>query len=89
MFVRSWLQVITFGALRIASHFFDRSNDTKTFKRGYDAHNHPDFFRQIGKDPDQLVAAAINLLQERFLSRETRVRRRGIGNFSSGRRSGN
>jgi hypothetical protein len=27
--------------LRIAARFFDRSADTKTFKRGMDAHNNP------------------------------------------------
>jgi len=29
------------GALRIAARFFDRSSDTKTFKRGMDAYNNP------------------------------------------------
>jgi hypothetical protein len=33
------------GALRIAARFFDRSVDTKTFKRGIDAYNNPDFYR--------------------------------------------
>src|SRR5262245_46671843 len=50
------------GALRIAARFFDRSIDTLTFKRGMNAHNHPGFYRQLGKDPDQLVAVALELL---------------------------
>jgi len=54
------------SALRIASHFHDRSNDTMLFKRGFDAYQHPDFYRQIGKDPDQLIHAAVELLQVRF-----------------------
>ena len=37
------------GALRIAARFFDRSVDTQIFKRGMDAHNHPDFYRQLGQ----------------------------------------
>src|SRR5262249_35020500 len=37
------------GALRIAARFFDRSTDTRTFKRGIDAYNNPDFYRQLGK----------------------------------------
>jgi hypothetical protein len=41
------------GALRIAARFFDRSNATKTFKRGMDAHNHPEFYQQLGKKPEQ------------------------------------
>jgi hypothetical protein len=36
------------GALRIAARFFDRSADTKTFKRGMGAYNNPDFYRQLG-----------------------------------------
>jgi hypothetical protein len=30
-------------ALRIAARFFDRSADTRTFKRGMDAYNNPGF----------------------------------------------
>jgi hypothetical protein len=37
-----------------AARFFDRSVDTKTFKRGMDAYNNPDFYRQLGKDPEQV-----------------------------------
>jgi hypothetical protein len=47
------------GALRIAARFFDPSSDTKTFKRGMDAYNNPGFYRQLGKDPEQLMAAAL------------------------------
>ena len=54
------------GALRIAARFFDRSIDTVTFKRGMSAHNHPGFYRQLGKDPEQLMAAAFELLTKRF-----------------------
>jgi len=53
-------------ALRVGAHFHDRSHDTKTYKRGFDAHNNPGFYRQIGQDPQQLVAASIDLLQARF-----------------------
>jgi hypothetical protein len=44
------------GALRIAARFFDRSTDTRTFKRGIDAYNNPDFYRQLGEDPEQIDA---------------------------------
>ena len=54
------------GALRIAAHFHDRSTNTKIFKRGLDAHNHPEFYRQLGHDPQELVAAAITLLEAGF-----------------------
>jgi len=54
------------GALRIANHFFDRSRDTKMFKRGWDAHNHPDFYCQLGHDPQEIIASAIMLLKKNF-----------------------
>src|SRR5262249_43966631 len=54
------------GALRIAAHFHDRSTNTMAYKRGFDAYNNSDFYRQLGQDPQQLVAVAINLLQKRF-----------------------
>ena len=43
------------GALRIAARFFDRSEATKAFKRGMDAHDNPGFYRQLAKDPDLLL----------------------------------
>jgi hypothetical protein len=52
--------------LRIAARFFDRSNETMIFKRGMDANNHPGFYRQLGKVPQELVTAALALLQKRF-----------------------
>jgi hypothetical protein len=55
------------SALRLASRFHDRSHDTIVFKRGMDAHNNPAFYRQIGKDPEQLKATALALLEIRFL----------------------
>lgn len=54
------------SALRIASRFCDRSNDTLVFKRGFDALQHPDFYRQLGKNPDVIVNAAIERLHARF-----------------------
>jgi hypothetical protein len=54
------------GALRIAARFFDRSSDTKIFKRGMDAYNNPGFYRQLGKDPAEIVHGALDLLAKRF-----------------------
>jgi hypothetical protein len=31
-----------------------------------DAHNHPDFYRQVGKHPEQLLAEALEKLATRF-----------------------
>jgi hypothetical protein len=49
------------GAVRIAARFFDRSEATKTFKRGMDAHNNPGFYRQLGKDPDLLLSGCAGI----------------------------
>ena len=62
----AWATGDRIGALRIAAQFFDRSTDTRIFKRGMDANNHPDFYRQLGKVPQDLVTAALALLQKRF-----------------------
>jgi len=62
----AWAAGDQIGALRIAARFFDRSNDTLTFKRGMTAHNNPSFYRQIGQEPSQIVAKAIELLARRF-----------------------
>jgi hypothetical protein len=66
--VRSaWATGDKIGALRVAARFFDRSADTISFKRGMDAHNHPDFYRQVGKDPEQLLAKALENLARCFM----------------------
>jgi hypothetical protein len=31
-----------------------------------DANNHPGFYRQLGKEPQELILAALALLQKRF-----------------------
>jgi hypothetical protein len=62
----AWLAGDQIGALRIAARFFDRSEDTRAFKRGIDACNHPDFYTQLGKEPQELIAAALVLLAKRF-----------------------
>jgi hypothetical protein len=62
----AWATGDRLGALRIAAQFFDRSAATKTFQRGIDAHHHPQFYRQIGKEPQELITAALDLLAKRF-----------------------
>jgi len=62
----AWVAGDRIGALRIAARFIDRSTDTKTFKRGMDAYNNPEFSRQLGNDPAQLTAAALELLAKKF-----------------------
>jgi hypothetical protein len=62
----AWAAGDRLGALRIAARFFDRSDATKTFKRGMDAYNSPGFYRQLGKDPHQIVTDALAVLRKKF-----------------------
>jgi hypothetical protein len=62
----AWLAGDQIGALRIAAQFFDRSTATKTFQRGMNANNHPGFYRQLGKEPQGLITAALDVLAKRF-----------------------
>jgi hypothetical protein len=39
------------------------------FKRGFDAFQHPGFYRQLGKDPDKVIEDAIKRLRVRFAPR--------------------
>lgn len=58
------------SALRTGAHFYDRSTDTILFKRGFDAYQHPEFYRQLGKDPDKMVEAAMTRMHARFAPKE-------------------
>jgi hypothetical protein len=62
----AWARGDRIGALRIAARFFDRSPDTRIFKRGMDAFNNPDFYRQLRQDPDRITTAALQLLATKF-----------------------
>jgi len=46
----AWAAGDRIGALRIAARFFDRSENTRAFKRGIDAFNHPGFYRRSAKN---------------------------------------
>jgi hypothetical protein len=54
------------GALRAAAHFHDRSNATKTFKRGMTLTIIAASTAKSAKTQMNLFAAAITLLQSRF-----------------------
>jgi hypothetical protein len=62
-----WAAGDRIGALRIAAWFIDRSEATKAFKRGMDAHNNPQFYRQLGKDPELLLRTALQILAQKSL----------------------
>jgi len=62
----AWAAGDKLAALRIASRFGDRSPATQVFKRGWDAHTNPGFYRQIGKDPAALTEAAFDAIAVKF-----------------------
>ena len=62
----AWAAGDRIGALRIAARFFDRSAATKMFQRGMNAYDHPQFYRQLGKEPQEVVTAALEVLAKRF-----------------------
>jgi hypothetical protein len=62
----AWVAGDQIRALRIAARFFDRSAETKAFKRGMAAHNHPSFYIQLGLAPAQIVSDALAALARRF-----------------------
>lgn len=62
----AWAGGDQIAALRIASRFSDRSPETQVFKRGWDAHKNPAFYRQIGRDPESETAAALVALAAKF-----------------------
>lgn len=64
----AWAAGDKLGALRIASRFGDQSGDTKAMKRGWDAHQNPDFYRQVGKNPDELVEKAFAVIERKFIA---------------------
>lgn len=57
------------GALRLASGFrigLTREQQA-TLKRGFECLSNPEFYRQLGKDPQQLIDAATDLFRSHFL----------------------
>ena len=44
----------TVGAMRIVSKWHELGVHKEAITRGWAARNNPDFYRQIGKDPDAL-----------------------------------
>jgi hypothetical protein len=60
----AWAAGDQIGALR--TRFFDRSAATKMFQRGMDANNHLSFYRQLCKEPQEVLTAALEILAKRF-----------------------
>lgn len=55
-------------AISIASKFFDKSERTAACKAAQSAYLSPDFMRQCGKDPQELINRAADMLRAEFLA---------------------
>lgn len=54
------------GALRIAARFPQLGDHKADIKRAHEAYENAGFYRQLGRDPDALIAAGIAALQDRY-----------------------
>ena len=54
------------GALRIANRFARLGKQKEAITRAWAAHTNPNFYRQIGKDPDAMLDAGIVALKSRY-----------------------
>lgn len=54
------------GALRIAAKFPQLGSEKVAITRAWAAHQNPDFYRQLGQDPDALFAAGISAIRTRY-----------------------
>ena len=54
------------GALRIAARFPELGEHKERITKGWNAHLRPEFYRELGHDPDALVADAFQALRERY-----------------------
>ena len=53
-------------ALRLAAAFPHLGVHKEAIQRGWQACSRPDFYRSLGKDPDQLIAVGIAAVRVRY-----------------------
>ena len=54
------------SALQLAAKWPRLGHHKDMIQRAWAAVAHPDFYRQLGEDPDKLVALGIQAIQERY-----------------------
>lgn len=54
------------GALRIAARFPQLGAEKVAIQTAWAAHQNPDFYREIGKDPEALLSAGIEAIRARY-----------------------
>ena len=53
-------------ALSLASTFPHLGCDAAAIRRAHEAFCWPDFYRQLGQDPEKLIEAGVNALRQRY-----------------------
>jgi hypothetical protein len=53
-------------ALRLAARFPSLGAEKEPITRAWAAHSNPGFYRQIGRDPEAVVAAGVEALKRRY-----------------------
>ena len=56
------------AAIRLANKFPRLGDHKEPITRAWGAIQNPDFYRQIGQNPDDLIDLGISALKERYLS---------------------
>ena len=54
------------SALRLAASWPKLGDQEKAIRQGWAAESNPALYRQMGKDPEQLVAVGVAALKERY-----------------------
>ena len=54
------------GALRMAARFQRLGQHKRAIERGWEALVRPAFYRELGRDPEAVVAAGVEALRERY-----------------------
>ena len=62
----AWAAGDTRDALRIAAKFPRLGDDKAAITRAWNAHLRPDFYRQMGRDPEALVSAGVAALKSHY-----------------------
>lgn len=53
-------------AIRLAAKFHELGTQKEAITRAWNAYQSPDFYRDLGENPDALTAAGITALKERY-----------------------
>lgn len=61
-----WAAGDRIGALRICVKFPSLGAEKEAIHRGWNAHQHPDTYRAMGHEPEQLLTAALRAMAAKY-----------------------